>query len=774
MLSVRTGVVAATVSLTIGTNEKVDGAGRIAGAEDHDRILLFGSSDLLLITRKPSFEEDAIEFDEVSRSANWYYALSLDVLGEDRERPRPFRGFAFFRLHRPRFERPSIDRLGKILEQFHAICDMHHVTAEVSLGYGWADLYLDLRCDSFTSLFATVAACRVIELENHPVFRNSFTIVGVDLKFKEEASRSEEAVRPSIALRVEPSDLQSSLDELRTRYFSPKKWRFEITSGKRDIVITAKKDIPFSEFWRIHERLRALIGAEGSPIHKVETHLQFPPRKILPRQARAAVGPTSCNCSARGATAQRNFTSALLQSPDSIGIGLKQSYRGLANLYRETLEDRDSCCDFDAAAAHFFSQSRLLEGYGKLCDHIAGVKRAYPALEQQARQRAEVYRQAFDRLDISSMIIFQQEQNGSYFDLLTRSERVSLFRGGMQKINTVLLTAIASLVERHELPVVPMLCWWPAGQIQSERPIAVIKVPVFFLHRPETALFLIIHELGQITTYEYLRTLPERTPTIELADENDVLKSAGISPGTVDLPSPERYLGMLEERFQDHGILVTDVFADFFLLRVGFAGNRQETFEFLFEQFLRLEQISERESADRERYCKHLVTRLVALQVGIDRMAREPADVSSEIDGEELDHAWKGVRRFLNLAVRSGRYQALLDRRPGVDIDVRNEGIGDAAREKVAEMEAKGEWLRQAIRFAQQFALTFPPSSLTGMEEILEGNIVEIEPSSIAEYFRELLNVVEEDLFYPRTALTASVLSSCEPVRRLPATPAEA
>ena len=751
----------------------VDRAGRTADAEDHDRILLFGSSDLLLITRKPTFEEAAFAFDEVGRTANWYYALSLEVLKDHHDQPRPFRGFAFFRLHRPKFEQPTIGRLEKILEQFRAICKATDAAAEVSLGYGWADLYLDIRSTSFQSLFATVTACRAIELEEHPVFRNSFTIVGIDLKFKNEAAKSTEKVRPSLALRVEPADLQFVLTELRKDYFPGNHWRFEITSGKRDIVITAEKDIPFDEFWTVHGRLRERIGVAGSSIHKVETHLQFPPEKLLPPQKRPMHPPMVCNCRAGGTSAQKLFVEALLSSNDSIGVGLKQSYRGLADLYHETLEDQDSCCDFDAAAAHFFSQSRLLERYRQLCNYIAEVKGSYPAQERQARQCAAVYRDAFNRLDISSMIIFQQEQNGSYFDLLTRSERVSLFRGGMQKINTVLLTAIASLVDRHALPVFPMLCWWPAGQIQSERPIAVIKVPVFFLHRPETALFLIIHELGQLTTYEYLRNLEERNEAIAF-DDDDVLKGLGISTNGVDLPSPERHLGRLGELKQDLGILITDVFADFFLLRVGFAGSRQETFEFLFEQFLPLEQTSEPQSADRDKYCKHLVVRLIALQIGIERLARDPADTQAEIGFHELENARKAVFKFLNLAVRSGRYKSLLDMRPQLHIEIRNPFVGAVALDTIKDMEANGGWLRHAIRFAQKFSLISPPAALPGIDDIPSGHLAEIDRRWIAEYFRDLLNISEDELFYARTALTASVLTSCEPIRRLPTASVEA
>src|SRR5207248_9228061 len=147
-----------------------------------------------------------------------------------------------------------------------------------------------------------------------------------------------------------------------------------------------------------------------------------------------------------------------------MGPGLRNSFHGLARLYLEALDGGEGCCDFDAAAAHFFSQRALFLEYQKLCEDAEGMTGSDRAEAQITRRRRDLLRDVIDRLEVSSVFIFNQEQNGTYSDLLSRSERVSLYRGGMQKINVALLIAIVNLIERTGLSILPMLCWWPAGQ----------------------------------------------------------------------------------------------------------------------------------------------------------------------------------------------------------------------------------------------------------------------------------------------------------------------
>lgn len=767
MVKLSDGVVAITMSLTRGSNDAVLQAGTPSSARQS--ILLFGSSDLLLIQRGTDFETDTTVLSNVARTANWYHALSLETLHTD-DRPRPFRGLAFFRLHRPRLDRPTLFRLTSILEQFGAICSAKDVAAEALLGYGWADLYLDLRADRFDRLFETVAACRAIQMDGHSVFRNSFTIAGVDLSLLEQAKTSHELIRPSMALRVAPSELSRMIRTELRAYFPEGQWRFEIATGKRDVVVTSIEPIRFCDFWSIHEQVRTLIG-DDARVYKVETHLQFEPESILGAPGPPAEPPTRCSCARNGRALQKSFNHAIDGCRESIGQGLKQSYKGLSHLYRETLEDRDNCCDFDAAAAHFFSQKKVIGEYMEIADYVRSVRTVYRSGEIQARRRWDLYREAFERLDISSMIIFQQEQNGSYTDLLTRSERVSLFRGGMQKINTVLLAAIDSLREQYELNVLPMLCWWPAGQIQSERPIGVIKVPVFFLYQPEIAMFLIIHELGQLSAYEYLRTraddgtpMDDEPPFDPSAQDIEDMKKLLIR--TDPLPTPERYLDILEERGRDTGKVLTDMFADLFLLHVGFGNDMDAVRVFLFEQFLRSEHTLEPESPRGKAYCVFLVARLIAMFAANERLAVDPAP-TSPFTFRELIDAKDDAITFLDRAIRLRRFRSLFDERPRLHAVVTDTAVVDRAAGIV---EREQRWIRIAIEFAERFARKARYGRPRGRSSLVSGNVVQIDPNRIPDYFRTLLEISEEDadtLFRARAALTTSVLTSCDPRRRL-------
>src|SRR5207248_9698120 len=93
-----------------------------------------------------------------------------------------FRAWSFFRAQRPEYERLTVDRLEKLIEKFRPICERYDLSCRVLLGYGWADLYLDLSSELLNPLFSAVVACRAVTLDDPPapgVFHNAFTIVGV-------------------------------------------------------------------------------------------------------------------------------------------------------------------------------------------------------------------------------------------------------------------------------------------------------------------------------------------------------------------------------------------------------------------------------------------------------------------------------------------------------------------------------------------------------------------------------------------------------------------
>jgi hypothetical protein len=767
MVKLSDGVVAITMSLTRGGNDAVLQAS--THSPNSESILLFGSSDLLLIQRGNQFDTDTPSLSDVARTANWYHAVSFGKLYDD-DRPRPFRGFTFFRLHRPQFDRLTQIRLTSILKKFGEICTANDVAAEALLGYGWADIYLDLRAERFDTLFKTVAACREIALEGHAVFRNSFTIAGVDLRYLTDAKRSDEPILPSIALRIAPNELSRMLHNELRAFFPSERWKFEITTGKRDVMVTSLNPIKFRDFWDIHEAVRTLIG-DDNRIYKVETHLQFTPESILDEPAAAIAPPKRCSCASFGAMLQQSFNASIDGCRESIGQGLKQSYKGLSHLYRETLEDRDNCCDFDAAAAHFFSQKKVLGEYMEIAEYVRGAYTVYRSAEIKARRRWDLYREAFERLDISSMIIFQQEQNGSYTDLLTRSERVSLFRGGMQKINTVLLAAIDSLRDQYGLNVLPMLCWWPAGQIQSERPIGIIKVPVFYLYQPEIAMFLIVHELGQLSAYEFLRVRPDDNesfdddPPFEPSPQ-DIADMKKMFIRADPLPTPERYLGILEERGRDTGKVLTDMFADLFLLHVGFGNDIDAVRVFMFEQFLQSEHAREPKSPRGTAYCVFLVARLIAMAAANERLALDPAE-KTPFTLRELIAAKDDAITFLSRVIRLDQFKVILDETPGLHSVVTDRAVVNRAADIV---NREQRWLRLAIEFAEPFARKVHYTKPQGTSALVDGTVVQINPLRIPDYFRMLLGISQEDqeeLFRARAALTMSVLASCDRQRRL-------
>lgn len=765
------GVVAATVTLPRGSDEAIQGWW--SEARKNEGVILFGASDLLLITADV-FQFERLGDEPTGRTANTYLATALaDVHNSDRR--GLFRAWSFFRAQRPTYERLTVERLERLIAKFAPICRQYDVTCRVLLGYGWADLYLDLSAESFNALFAAIVACRAVTLDDPPagVFHNAFTIVGVDFDRKDDAEKLTEDVMPRISLRVEPSELGNVIKDILPRYFDLDLWSVTVTSGKRDIFIMPRKSsVAFKEFWEGHRAIRRRIGEPGFPVHKMETHFDFEPNVVLPgpQETRQT---SRCNCSADGKEVEKKFDDAAKECR-RMGPGLKNSFHGLARLYLEALDGGEGCCDFDAPAAHFFSQRALFQEYQKLCTDTQAADGSSSAEARRMRRRRDLLRDVIDRLEVSSVFIFNQEQNGTYSDLLSRSERVSLYRGGMQKINVALLIAIDHLIARCALSIWPMLCWWPAGQIQSERPTGVIKVPVFYLHRPEVAFFLIIHELGQLFAYDYYRKrpLPEPDEPLVLTKEDlRLLRDANISSGHADLGRD--VVEYAENRGVDTGKFATDLWADVFLLRVGFANDLLWWRNFLFEQFLDLLR-SEHGLASVHVRCVHFVARLICLSAATVALAarREGAD-RFRIGSADLQTARIATQQYLDSAVLADRFERLITEENDVGEVLTDTAVIDKAAD-IADQYS--HWVTEAMEHVDTIAVD-APAPADKLQQIKDGTLTEIDPSQITSYFRELLNIHEHAadatddekraLFLARTALISSILGSCERKPRL-------
>lgn len=768
------GVVAATVTLPKGSDGAIQGWW--SEAHKNEGVILFGASDLLLITA------DVFQFEELGneptgRTANTYLATVL-ANDQDPDRRGLFRAWSFFRTQRPAYERLTVDRLERLVAKFAPICGAYNVTCSVLLGYGWADIYLDLSSDSLNSLFAAIVACRAVTLDDPPagVFHNAFTIVGVDFDRKDDVENLREEVMPRISLRVEPSELASVIKDVLPQHFSPERWTFTVTSGKRDVfIMPVSSSVPFSEFWEGHRAIRRQIGQVGFPVHKLETHFDFKTDIVIaePQQTKPS---SRCSCSNDGKKVELKFDAAAKQC-DRMGPGLRNSFHGLARLYLEALDGGEGCCDFDAAAAHFFSQRALFLEYQKLCQAAKAMAGSTTAEAQRMRRRRELLRDVIERLEVSSVFIFNQEQNGTYSDLLSRSERVSLYRGGMQKINVALLIAIDNLIARCDLSIWPMLCWWPAGQIQSERPTGVIKVPVFYLHRPEVAFFLIIHELGQLVAYDYYRRQPvgavdETLPLVLTKYDIRFLSSGNISSGNAD---PRRDLvEYAENRGVDTGKFITDIWADVFLLRVGFSGDPHWWRNFLFEQFLDLVR-SEHGLTSVNVRCVHFVARLICLSAATLTLAanRDGPD-RFRIQAADLSTARSATRLYLDKLATAARFKQLVTEQDSVDEILADEAVIDKATDIA---DRYRPWISEAMAHVDAIVADAEAPS-EKIEEIKDGTLIEIDSAQITSYFRALLNIQEQAvdatndekraLFLARSALISSILGSCERQPRLP------
>ena len=782
LVDLRYGVIAATVTLAKGADKSIDDwLSDIRG--DREAILLFGSSDLLVITSNVS-QFDGSGKETTGRTANTYLAACLDELG-DGGRPRMFRALSFLRAQRPDYERFTAETLESLRAQFKAICDENDVACRILLGYGWADLYLDLSSENIRKLFRAIVGCRAVMLRDTPapgVFHNAFTIVGVAWSRQNEVAQLDELVRPKISLRVEPTELTRLMKDDLLQYFPSGVWNMSVTSGKRDIFIIPKEPVRFGDFWTAHRAIRHRIGQTRSPIHKMETHFDFDDDILPPSQSSTPASP--CACFDDGAKLAGKFRNAA-DACKTMGPGLKKSFDGLANLYDEALDARDSCCDFDAAAAHYFSQRALFRQYQKLCELAKSEIESESPAAQTARRRRRLLHDVIDRLEVSSVFIFNQEQNGSYSDLLSRSERVSLYRGGMQKINVALLIAIDNLIRRQDLSIWPMLCWWPAGQIQSERPIGVIKVPVYFLHRPEVAFFLIIHELGQLTAFDYFRKQPPPPPEDEtlgdtpqdrkFARENFRIRlsTSGLQRMLIERgETPD--IEYAENRGVDSGKLITDLWADVYLLRMGFRNDLIAWREFLFEQFLDLVR-GEHGLFPLTTRSAQFVARLIALTAAAIKVDEKNSGKEwSAITAGDLVAARYKTIEYLKKARLEPRYQTWTEIGEDLHVILRDPKVINKAEFLALD---HSDWVDQALQHVDSFTPD-DEASPENIEKIEKGTLTEIKPSEITSYFRALLNAHEpptdapddekRPLFLARAALISSILAYCPRTPRLP------
>jgi hypothetical protein len=225
---------------------------------------------------------------------------------------------------------------------------------------------------------------------------------------------------------------------------------------------------------------------------------------------------------------------------------------------------------------------------------------------------------------------------------------------------------------------------------------------------------------------------------------------------------------MLEDLLRDLGVLITDMFADSYLLAVGFSDHFRRMGTFLFEQFLRLEETAEPESLSAFKLTVSLFARLLAMAIAKNRRA---SCISSDVPiaQSELRQARGDVTHFLTHAVYHPRFASLLtERRKRVRITVRDVVVEREAIRLVTMAE-------RAIRMASDFSARFTgPASLSKADPpnaaaIERGEVTEIERTRITDYFGRLLDIEDSDerLFRARAALVASVLISCEPRRRL-------
>jgi len=767
VLKLSSGVIAATVTLSNGSDSKIEQW----WSPDSDGVILFGASDLLEI-KSDVFEFGASTDEPRGRTANTYLAAAL----HDPSAKPPsglFRALSFFRAQRPQHERLTTnENLHEILGEFHRICDGYDVSCRVLLGYGWADLYLHLGCESLNGLFAAIVGCRSLTLASdreRGVFQNAFTIVGIDSKRVEDAGTLIEPVSPQLSLRVTPSELRGFI--MKGLPFDDDHWNKTVTSGKRDIFITPKDRVPFGEFWKAHHEIRQQIGKPEFPVHKMETHFDFVPDDVLPPPQKTAPSER-CHCSRDGKTQEASFRKAA-KACKVMGPGLKQSFEGLANLYREALGGRENCCDFDAAAAHLFSQRKIFMHYQQLCDksleyatidikHL--VDEAALAEVLRTVRRRDLLRDAIERLEVSSVFIFNQEQNGSYSDLLSRSERVSLYRGGMQKINVALLIAIDGLIERvirraptfngAEFRMVPMLCWWPAGQIQSERPTGVVKVPVFYLHQPEVAFFLIIHELGQLIAFEHDGQKPVST-AYSTADFEKMLAEGILLGTTQDAES----LGV------DTGKFITDLRADVLLLRAGFANDIARLHRFLLDQFLLLIESEHGLSLLYVR-CAQFMARMTCIAAAAAKFKAAKGNDAQQyvLTKEDRARAAVEVRKYLT--------PELIDQRSAVEASLAVDLLDPAVLAQAEKwVDTYHEWVEEAMRYVDEMAAD-AEAPAASIDLVREGWLTEIDSAQITSYFRALLSMKENgadarSLFRARAALISSILGYCERKPRL-------
>jgi hypothetical protein len=778
-LNISSGVVFGTVQLQFGNQSDIELLQAVQNQRPEQDpkpagVSLLGPADLLIyIEGVFDFRSETNLLRAHGHMPNWHLAVALNTSASSAS--RNFRTIGFFRFERPAYESVTTSDLSALLSTIERTSAEYGISSRVLLGFGWADLYIDMRGDELAAIYRCMAACRALTLPNGGrVFRNAFSVIGFEVPATEHLETSRQLVRPSIALRIAPDQLSTVIQRIRklTELFG---WHVDVSPGKRDLSLRPAESIELARFLRAHRAVRSLNVSPEEPVRKIETRIYFSPDEL---GIDAAIVPTigdqafiGCQCLEDGKKASDRFLS-VIDNWHVMHQGLAQSFTGLAHLYREALQDRDSCCDYDQAAAHFFSQAEFLERYRELSNRVAASS------DLTVRREWQQMRESVGLLDILSIAMFNQEQNGSYADLLSRSERMPLFSGGMQKLNSVLYSAIAPIVKACRLSTSPVLCWWPVGHVQVVRPLSIIKVPIFYVYEPEVALFLMIHEVGQLFALQNDASVDLSDPVTKARYE-DFLRLFGraIKGNTQRLEeegqlprSTPRAQDTYHSRSTDAGLLLTDLYADFVMLRVTLQHDLNRFIQFALRQYLVSEYSTSASKVSVRTYAFMVLARTYAAAFAC-RLARRP-DLNS-IAQLPYDATAASAGVYFHLVMEMPDLQPILDDRPAAKTDL----LDPQLHADVCAL-LRTPLLQDRMDFSFNKTKDLPSLSNfsappQGSTELAKGRMTQLDADRLAEYCDALLHLPRvtetqrRTLFRARSAFVMSALASARPPRKL-------
>jgi hypothetical protein len=391
----------------------------------------------------------------------------------------PLSFFQHLRLRRAIYAYAGAE--GLIVQKLRALLEAHGIDASILGGLGWSDIILDGRLQveqmrEFIRFLVTVHELHlpIVGIPNGklPVFQRILTLFGY---VPGGAVPTAAGLRHMTFVRAKPGHLEQSRAALRAEFPSPL-YRIAFIDGKSDFVVSLAEQPPAPflggasvpagddpTLLQRQERLSA-INVDAS-LQRLETHLLLTDIDDIVVEAEAcAVWPIArpaqhhdCTCATHSVNldpVQRPF--------NALPIGLRQAIQNLLLLFTSALKDPTTCCDsFPAIAACEASLITLLKSLDAVVKDLPSVPMTKEQLQQlslddafallnKEMDEAERFQKRYPAgIDVHKFMaerfkyledwhhyaerVLSQRIVGSFEAMLGHTDRVTTYRGGVQK-----------------------------------------------------------------------------------------------------------------------------------------------------------------------------------------------------------------------------------------------------------------------------------------------------------------------------------------------------